>query len=105
MKDIDNIFYFVPYNDIDLIKLILNKIDMPIDNMQMLIYKLEESIRFDVDFTSLFLYKNNGIWKLRVNDSSTVKSNKSFFEIVFNLDFRGNLILTNLEIDINKYNI
>ena len=85
MKDIDNIFYFVPYNDIDLIKLILNKIDMPIDNMQMLIYKLEESIRFDVDFTSLFLYKNNGIWKLRVNDSSTVKSNKSFFEIVFNL--------------------
>jgi len=94
--------YLIPYdrNDLDLIKILLKKLDITDKNYDNLIYDL--GFR---EFYSFYVYKyfDNFMIKINYSIDDELKNKKFLFN--FQLDYKGELKLSDIEVSTIKYNI
>lgn len=97
----DRNIYLIPYNDINLIEIILKKLKVEEHNYNIIINDLENRV-----FNSCYVFNLYGSWYFKNNYSKRdVKNNKKTLMALYKLKYNGELKLSDIEISANKYNL
>jgi len=98
-----NVFYLIPYDNIELIKLALDKVDMSQGNKLSIIENIIDSGSPE---SSIYIFTSDGVWFYQEKDDfSDINYYKKMMSDMYNADYKGIIRLSDFEIDSFKYNL